>query len=112
MIWGCDIDLLSLFGKKFFMDIPQLGLGSGLIPSRQMSGDSTTIPAQVRAIMAKRKEESLKSAPLFTKEDALMAINKGFKGMTQAERDSAAAKFDHEAYEKHLNDMGFQIVKK
>jgi hypothetical protein len=94
------------------MGLEQLGIINGLLPSRQMSGDSTTIPAQVRAMMAKRKTQQNDTTPVWKREDALLAIKQGFKGMTDAERDSAAAKFDHDAYEKHLNDMGFQIVKK
>ena len=94
------------------MDIPQLGLGNGLIPSRQMSGDSTTIPLQVRAMMAKRKE-STPSVPKINMAEELKAIAAGKKGgYTQKERDSAAATFDHAAYLKHIDELGYEVVKK
>ena len=88
-----------------------MGLVSSLMGG-QMSGDSTTIPLQIRAIMAKRAAEKKDNTPMWTKEDALDAINKGFKGMSQAQRDSISNKFDHKAYVEHLDQLGMQVVPK
>ena len=92
-----------------------LGIAGGLVPNSYSNGnglvsDSTQIPAQIRAIMAKKRAEN--TTPLYTQKDALEAIKNGYKGMTQEQRDSVANKFDHQAYLAHLDQLGMQVVPK
>ena len=88
-----------------------MGLISGLMGG-QMSGDSTTIPLQIRAIMAKRKSEKKDDTPVWSQQYALKAINEKYKGMSDAQRDSIGRTFNHEQYLKHLDEIGMQVVPK
>lgn len=88
-------------------DNTSMGLSSGLIGK-----DTSNIPASIRLMMLKRKQEKKDTTPVWSKEDMLEGIKKGFKGMTQQERDSISNKFDHDAYVKHLDSIGMEIAKK
>ena len=81
--------------------------------TKGLTGDSTVIPASIKAIMAKRKAASADTTKPLNMAEELKAINAGKKGgYTDKQRDSVAATFDHDAYAKHLDQMGYEVVKK
>ncbi len=97
----------------------ELNSGKGLIGSMKLptnglmgSGDSTKIPEAIRAIMAKRKATSADTTKPLNMAEELKAIQAGKKGFSDKQRDSLAAKFDHDAYVKHLDEIGYEVVKK
>ncbi len=98
----------------------ELGAAKGLIggmrfPSNGlMGGDSTKIPEAIRAIMAKRRAASTDTTPKVNvlEDIKAAAANKNITADTQRRTDSLAKTFDHAAYIKHLDELGYEVKKK
>lgn len=84
------------------------GLMSGLV----VGGDTTLIPPQVRALMAKRRSESNDNTPRINMIEEIKAASLGKKGLTPQQTDSLAKQFNHDEYIKHLDSLGYEVVKK
>ena len=84
-----------------------LGIASGLM-GRQMSGDSTSIPLQVRAMMAKRKSSETPVAKVDVMAD-IKAANEGKRNTPVAD---STIKMAHDQWVKHLDGLGYEIRKK
>lgn len=90
-----------------------LGIMGGFLGnSLAANSDSTLIPAQVRAFLAKKKAADTTNTPKINMAEELRAAAAGNKGYTQQQRDSIARQFNHAEYIKHLDDIGYEVVKK
>jgi hypothetical protein len=93
----------------------ELGAAKGLIggmrfPSNGlMGGDSTLIPASIRAIMAKRKAASTDTTP---KVNVLEDIKAANEGKRVAPIPDSTIKKSHDEWLKHIDDLGYEVKKK
>jgi hypothetical protein len=62
--------------------------------------------------MAKRRAASTDKTPVINMADELKAAATNNKSYTPAQRDSIAKSFNHADYLRHLNDIGYEVVKK
>lgn len=86
----------------------EMGLISGLMGG-QMSGDSTTIPLQIRAIMAKRKAASTDTTPKISVEDDIKAANAGKRVPPVPD---STIKMAHDQWLKHIDALGYEVKPK
>jgi hypothetical protein len=88
----------------------KLGVASGLLGG----GDSTLIPAAVRAMMAKKKAASSDNTPKVNVLDDIKAANANPNAAADAQKrtDSIGKTFDHAGWLKHVNEQGYELVKK
>jgi hypothetical protein len=91
------------------MYIPQFGLLGGIAP--QPIGDTSAIPANIRALMAKRKLLSADTTKKFSIEDDLRALKNGtaVKLLSQREGDSLWAA-NRPAWVSFINEIGYDAL--
>ena len=89
-----------------------VGILNGTSIGSMMGRDTTNIDPKLLAIMKMRRLMSKDNTPVYNGKEALEEINRGERGLSKQQRDSIASKFDHEAYLRHLDSIGMQVVPK
>lgn len=91
-------------------DNNSMGLAGGLMSKRKEVGDTAAIPAPIRLMMLKRKQEKKDTTPVYSKEDAIQDLKSGYQ--PKAPQDTSKIKMAHNEWLKHINELGYELKKK